>query len=257
MRFTYLGFFVFLPVLVFCQDEYGMISSQVYSFEAKEIPANKRRTSQRFFEGKTTHLSYLEMHSTTLAPGVQSHPPHKHDEEEIVIVKEGVLQVTIGEDVRELHPQSIALIHSGAEHGFRNAGDEEVIYYVMRYASNEGLDMRRGEESGGSKYVAYEQLPYRVHQKGGRRDYFDHPTSMCKDFEMHMTNLKPGLSSHPPHTHVVEEIILITQGEVRMHIDGKEFSCKAGDVIFLDSMVSHAPTNIGDVECQYFAYQWK
>ena len=105
--------------------------------------------------------------------------------------------------------------------------------------------------------IDWNEIEYREHSKGGRRDFFDRPTTMCEDFEMHVTNLKVSTSSHAPHTHVVEEIILIIQGDISMHIDGTETKAGKGDFAFVDSMVPHAPTNIGSAQAIYFAFQWK
>lgn len=80
---------------------------------------------------------------------------------------------------------------------------------------------------------------------------------MCEDFEMHVTNLNENTSSHAPHTHVVEEIILLVTGNVSMHIDGLEHPAAKGDLAFLDSNIPHAGTNIGTDQCIYFAFQWK
>jgi (S)-ureidoglycine aminohydrolase len=46
-------------------------------------------------------------------------------------------------------------------------------------------------------------------------------------------------------------------GNAVMHIDGQEYNVETGDVIFLDSNIPHNISNIGDVSCEYFAFQWK
>ena len=40
----------------------------------------------------TATLDELECHITTLNPGETPHPPHKHPDEELVIVKEGTVE---------------------------------------------------------------------------------------------------------------------------------------------------------------------
>ena len=44
----------------------------------------------------TATLDELEMHVTTLNPGLASHPPHTHPNEELVIVREGTVEVLNG-----------------------------------------------------------------------------------------------------------------------------------------------------------------
>src|SRR5579875_2886809 len=39
--------------------------------------------------------------------------------------------------------------------------------------------------------------------------------------EMHETVLGPGVEAHPPHKHVHEEIIIVLEGELESHVEGK------------------------------------
>jgi (S)-ureidoglycine aminohydrolase len=80
---------------------------------------------------------------------------------------------------------------------------------------------------------------------------------MTTKFEMHVTTLNEKLSSHAPHTHPEEEIVLMLSGQARMDINGVEYDASPGDIIFLTSQVSHAIRNSGNGDCEYFAFQWK
>ena len=37
----------------------------------------------------------MEAHETVLGPGIETHPPHKHEHEEIVIVLEGTVEANM------------------------------------------------------------------------------------------------------------------------------------------------------------------
>ena len=94
-------------------------------------------------------------------------------------------------------------------------------------------------------------------EKGGRRDFFDRPTSVFERFEMHVTTLNEGLQSHAPHTHQAEEFLLVIEGDVEEQI-GETFNpATSGDLIFVDSMVSHTIANVGEGPATYFAFQWE
>ena len=54
--------------------------------------AVKVGVSRQFFRSPTATLDELECHVTTLNPGESSHPPHKHPDEELVIIKEGTVE---------------------------------------------------------------------------------------------------------------------------------------------------------------------
>ncbi|SDL07691.1 Cupin domain-containing protein [Catalinimonas alkaloidigena] len=224
-------------------------------------PAETTRTGARrqlVDERSTTPLAYLEIHATTLNPGLAPHPPHTHDDlEELVIVKEGQLRVTIGDRESVLGPGSVALALPGDAHGFTNAGTTPVTYYIFRYRSKAPMDVARGQKAGGSLLLDVQALPLQANANGGRRDYFNRATAMFSRFEMHATTLKAGLQSHAPHTHAAEEFILPLRGNVEEQIGEERGPATAGDLIFLASLVPHAITNTGDSPTEYFAFQWE
>ena len=93
--------------------------------------------------------------------------------------------------------------------------------------------------------------------RGGRRDFFNRPTSTCKKFEMHVTTLHEGLPSHAPHTHPEEEIILLLKGNATMEVDNEYYEMAPGDFVFAASGDLHGIRNSGKGQCEYFAFQWK
>src|SRR5262245_40433392 len=62
--------------------------------EIKETP-NEYGTTRQFFRAPTATLDELEVHVTTLNAAATSHPPHKHQNEEIVIIKEGTVEMLV------------------------------------------------------------------------------------------------------------------------------------------------------------------
>ena len=119
------------------------------------------------------------------------------------------------------------------------------------------MDTRRGKKGCGSIIIDFEKLEYKEHEKGGIRNYFRRSTAMCPYYEMHVTNLNPGIKSHEPHTHSAAEIILMIEGETEMEIGNEIYKAQKGDVYFLPSNVPHAIKNTGDNQCMYFAFQWE
>jgi (S)-ureidoglycine aminohydrolase len=126
----------------------------------------------------------------------------------------------------------------------------------MRYRSRE-RDLTGGSVAGGSLIKNWDKIVFKPHEKGGRRDFFDTPTAMCKRFEMHVTTLKPGLKSHDPHTHTANEIIIVIDGKTEMQIGNNFFKGKAGSVYFLGSNILHGIGNDGGETCSYFAFQFE
>ena len=248
---------IFISFLNFLSSN-DHVGSAVYSWSDFKVNKQKTRVSRPILEGNTTHLEYFEMHATTLYPGKMPHSSHTHeDDDELILVRQGQIKITTDNTSKVIGPGGIALIRPGEEHGLHNAGDGEAVYYIMKMRSKKPMDINRSINAGGSIFIDRKDLEFKTHQKGGRWNYFDRPTTACEDFEFHATSLNPNTSSHDPHTHVQEEIILMLKGNAVMHIDGKEYNTETGDVIFLDSNIPHSISNIGDDACEYFAFQWK
>lgn len=131
---------------------------------------------------------------------------------------------------------------------------EGAAYYQMAYTSKD-VDLKRGKKAG-SEIIDYSKLAYKEHERGGIRNYFHRETTMCPYYEMHMTNLNPGIKSHEPHTHVATEIVIMIEGETEMEIGNQKYQGKAGDVYFLASSVPHAIRNMGNEQTRYLAFQW-
>jgi hypothetical protein len=60
------------------------------------------------------------------------------------------------------------------------------------------MDMARSAKAGGSLFLNADSLEYKPSARGGGIKYFDRPTAMCENFEMHITELKSKGPSHAP-----------------------------------------------------------
>jgi len=83
----------------------------------------------------TATLDELEMHVTTLNPGQTSHAPHKHPNEELVIVREGTVEVLVQGEWKRLGPGSVIFNASNEFHGLRNVGATPTTYHVVNWTS--------------------------------------------------------------------------------------------------------------------------
>ena len=232
--------------------------SGVYYWNKLEPVKEDTRVRRQILEGKTFALSYFEIHTSTLEPGNAPHPPHVHaDQEELMIVKEGQVKITIAGQSKILGPGSIAFAMPGDEHGIENAGKTQATYFILKYKGKLPMNLERAKLTGGSFMFDWNDLKTNNTGKGYRRDFFNRGTSQLNQFEMHTTALNADSVSHAPHTHVQEEVILILRGNVEMYIDGKLYKGAAGDLYFLSANVPHALKNIGKEQCEYFAFQWR
>jgi (S)-ureidoglycine aminohydrolase len=233
------------------------LPSAVYAWNNLKVEKTATGERRSIMEGSTTHLSYLEIHATTIDAGKAPHAPHQHPEEEFIIIKEGSLKVTIKDSSWILGPGSIAVMMPGDMHGFVNAGNTRATYYVIKSKSKAGPNDDRGKNAGGSFVINANDIPYKENPKGGKKQYFERPTTMMQRLEMHMTTLNESVRSHDPHTHVAEELMIVTSGNVDIQIGESHNKMAAGDLVLLNSGILHAPTNIGKGTCTYYAIQFQ
>jgi len=81
----------------------------------------------------TATLDELEMHVTTLNPGLASHPPHTHPNEELVIIDAGTVETLSGGKWERLGPGSVIFNASNSLHALRNVGDTPATYHVINW----------------------------------------------------------------------------------------------------------------------------
>jgi (S)-ureidoglycine aminohydrolase len=235
-----------------------LIPSQVYGWDKLTVQMIDNKLRRKIVEGSTTFLKKFTIHATTIEAGKAPNPPHPNkDVDELIIVKDGKIQVTINNQSKIIETGGIALVMPGDVHGILNVGDSQATYYVLRYQSKIPTNVEQASKAGGSVVLSQADCVFKPHDKGGRRNYYNRSVSQLVVFEMHTTALNAGKESHPPHTHVGEEIILLTKGNVQMHIDGKLYPLKAGDLVFVDSNVPHALINSGSEQSEYFAFTWR
>ncbi|MFL1011654.1 cupin domain-containing protein [Flavisericum labens] len=229
------------------------------SYHWSEFPVNfsEDRETRSIIEGTSPHFEYLEIHATTQYPGAKPNKPNANkDLEELIIVKEGFMKVTIEGKSKIVGPESVILFLPNEVHSIENVGDSNLTYYIMSYRSKKPINFKRGLQNGGSMVYNAKNLTYKPSHKGGGVAYFDKATSMCERFEMHITELNRKGPSHNPHEHIETEIILVLSGNTEMMIDGKTYRGSAGDLYFANSELLHGISNASDESCKYFAFKW-
>ena len=92
---------------------------------------------------------------------------------------------------------------------------------------------------------------------GQARQVLKGPTATLEELEVHITTLNAGQSSHPPHHHANEELILIDTGKLETLSSGKWVPLGPGSVIFNSSESWHSLRNVGDSPAQYFVVNWR
>ncbi len=98
-------------VISHAQQKQALPESSIFDWNSIPPKPTESGSVRLFFKGPTATLDSLDIHVTTLDPGKAPHPPHKHLNEELVIIKEGMLEVLQNGERKRAGPGSVA-IHS-------------------------------------------------------------------------------------------------------------------------------------------------
>ena len=234
------------------------IGSGVFHWNELPVKKDAERESRKIAEGTTPEFEFFEILATTQYKGATVRPAHAQaDKEELIIIKEGTMKCTIGDRTTTLVKGSVLLVPPQVMQTFENEGDGPLTYYVFMFRSRKPMNMERSTAAGGALLIKSDTLIYKVANNKGAEKYFDRPTAMTENFEMHTTYLKAKGPSHAPHTHVDTEIILMVDGNAEMVIDGKTYKAGPGDILIAESGTLHGISNATDKPCSYFAFKWR
>jgi quercetin dioxygenase-like cupin family protein len=110
----------------------GKQVSTVFHWDKMEAKPNAKGARREIVNSPTTTLQSWEGHITTLKAGEAPHAAHRHPDEELIVVKDGVMEATINGVAQRGGPGSIFFYSSNDLHGMKNVGGTEATYYVFR-----------------------------------------------------------------------------------------------------------------------------
>jgi quercetin dioxygenase-like cupin family protein len=113
-----------------------VIGESVYDWNSLTVQKTPVGEVRSILKGPTATLDELEMHVTTLDPGKASHPPHKHPNEELVILDKGTVEALVNGEWKRLGPGSVIFNASNVLHGLRNVGDTPAQYHVINWRTD-------------------------------------------------------------------------------------------------------------------------
>ena len=107
--------------------------SDVYDWEKLVVTPNAKGVRRAVFDGPTDTVDKMHVHATTLNPGEKSGEPSKHLQEEVIIVKEGLVEANWDGKSKTGGPGSVIFFAAGATTFLRNAGTTPCTYIVIYY----------------------------------------------------------------------------------------------------------------------------
>jgi quercetin dioxygenase-like cupin family protein len=114
-------------------EELPMMGSSVFDWNTVTAKPTEVGSVRSFFKVRTPTLEQLEVHVTTLNPGKAPHPPHRHPNEEMLIIRQGTVEALINGEWKRVGPGSVIFFASNQLHGLRNVGTEPAVYHVINW----------------------------------------------------------------------------------------------------------------------------
>jgi quercetin dioxygenase-like cupin family protein len=114
-------------------DADRLLPSSVFDWTQLEVVATEVGARRAVFDATSATLDRVECHVTTVGPGKAPHAPHQHPEEELIIIKEGTLEVMQHGQTHVAGPGSVIFEASNDLHGLRNVGEEPATYFVVKW----------------------------------------------------------------------------------------------------------------------------
>lgn len=243
--------------------EPARLGSTVFAWEGLAVQPTGVGERRDVARNPTATLREFECHISTLNPRLASHLPHTHPQEELIILREGELDVHINGVNTRVGPGSVFFFAANDPHAVQNRGDQPATYFVFNFATARTAGLRGQAplpaDPGrlGSRIFPWDQLEVETKATGARRGLVSLPTATMDGFSCHVTTLNPGLAPHPPHRHADEEIILVREGRLVVTINGVTTTATPGSIVFISSGDMHGWKNSGDTPATYYVIRVK
>jgi quercetin dioxygenase-like cupin family protein len=114
-------------------DQSPVMGSAIFDWNSIPAKLTDVGSVRSFFKARTATLEELEVHVTTLNPGKSPHPPHRHPNEEMIIIRQGTLETLVNGEWKRVGPGSVIFNASNQLHGLRNVGTDQAIYHVINW----------------------------------------------------------------------------------------------------------------------------
>jgi quercetin dioxygenase-like cupin family protein len=235
------------------------LGSTVFKFETLATRADADGLRREVTNQPTATLDRFEAHIITLNPGRLSPDPPRQPQEELFILTEGTLKVTVNGRAQTVGAGSVGFFASNDLHRLENVGATPATCFVFNFttaatysapAAGAVATARPGCLASG--VFDWEKLAVLPLPTGRRRDIISSPTVTCTNLDCRAYVLLPGESPNPPHHHPDESFIVVTRGLLDVTIKGVTQRVGPGGICFFASNDEHGLKNSSPTPVSYY-----
>lgn len=109
------------------------LGSMVINWDQLKFTPSKTGARVTVFDAPTPTLDKFHCHISTLNPGENTGAPHRHPQEELVIIKEGTLEINIDGKLQTATAGAMIFYAANELENMRNVGKTPATYYVLQF----------------------------------------------------------------------------------------------------------------------------
>jgi quercetin dioxygenase-like cupin family protein len=234
------------------------LTTTFVAWDSLVVQTTKVGQSRAVFDNPTPTLEKFEMHVTTLLPKMQSHPVHQHAWEEMLLIKEGKVEVSINGQVHPAGPGSLIFFASHDPHNLTNVGDTPATYYVINFCTDlvhTVADKPALEQAVPgmlpSSVTDCDSLKQTKTATGSRSSVVDSPTLTFVRLSSHITTLDAGQSTAPDIVDPGDELFVLKTGQLEATVNGITSRINAGSFFYCAPNDKRTFKNIGTTSAAY------
>lgn len=210
------------------------------------------------FDNPTLAMDKLEVHITTLNPGMESHPVHRHPWEEMLLIKDGEFELSINGRKQHAGPGAMVFLAANDPHNARNVGTRPGTYYVLNFVtelSHSTSDKSAAQQAVPGKLASSvmdcNSLRPTPTPTGSRVVCVNSPTLTFLALESHITTLNVGQQTAANIVDANDEIVVIKSGQVEVTVNGVASRMNEGSLLYWAPNDKRTLRNIGPTPTSY------
>jgi mannose-6-phosphate isomerase-like protein (cupin superfamily) len=125
----------------FAREHAAVVAAQTVTLD--QVPMTEARDKGQvtgkigfYVQGDTPGSSNFVTGRFVIEPGKTPHDPHKHVEEEVMVIESGQGEIFCDGKTTKIGPGSVMYTTPNAPHGILNTGTDPLVFYFVKWASN-------------------------------------------------------------------------------------------------------------------------
>jgi quercetin dioxygenase-like cupin family protein len=238
--------------------ESGVLATTYVDWDSLIPTKTPKGQMRHVFDNATVAMDKVELHITTLNPGEESHPVHRHPWEEMLLVKDGDFEVSLNGRKEHAGPGDLVFLAANDPHNARNTGKQPATYYVINFVTDlsHADSAKPAAEQAipgklASSVLHCNQMPSVPTPSGSRIVCVNSPTLTFLALESHITTLNPGQQTARDIIDPNDEIVVIKSGQVEVTVNGIASRMNEGSLMYWAPNDKRTLRNIGTTPTSY------